>query len=413
MNHLTHIPDPDVRSHHIGRVFAASSRARTECMLWPGDRAAPHRAAAIAAGVVTAIAGAMAATTASAEVVAFDAQPELNSVEWRAFAEASGALISAPMEFSTHPEGALERDWFLCSHGAVIEGVCMNEVAFGSGALTGALAAPLSTGEGPLGETTFIYNAWVGAWEIVVSFRRPVVGVGIMTADHFNPFGVNAMTLELFDGLHGTGATIGAASSPSLNFQLNNRYFLGVVDTEARIRSVRLSCPNLHTDTVFIESVEVAVDPQIEDAPLASADVNLDGVIGGADLGLLMGAWGSGCVSADLDANGVVDGVDMGILLAQWNELPVGGDGGGDGGDREETLEPKPSVEPTSPAVAAASASRPARDPSHDHGGRAEESPGLGVSTASVPAGRPALRRADASMDPDALSRGVTGTRAR
>lgn len=304
-------------------------------------------AAGIAVAALSGIGG------ASAGVVAFDAQPQHNSVEWRTFAEASGAVLAAPMEFWAHPDGPLARDWFLCSHGAVIEGICMNEVAFGGGAATGALTEPLSTGEGPLGDTTFIYNAWAGAWEIVVSFRRPVVGVGIMTADHFNPFDVNAMTIEVFDDLHGNGATIGAASSPALNFQLNNRFFIGIVDTEARIRSFRLRCPNVHSDTVFIESIELAVDPAIEHEPLASADLNMDGIIGGADLGILMGAWGTACVTADLDASGVVDGVDMGILLAQWDEDPASG-GGGDGEGEERGDSAEPSLDGSSVGVATA-----------------------------------------------------------
>lgn len=49
------------------------------------------------------------------------------------------------------------------------------------------------------------------------------------------------------------------------------------------------------------------------------ADLNGDGVVGGADLGLLLGAWGAcaGC-AADLNGNGEVDGADLGLLLGAW-----------------------------------------------------------------------------------------------
>ena len=54
--------------------------------------------------------------------------------------------------------------------------------------------------------------------------------------------------------------------------------------------------------------------------PPAPGDLNNDGRVDGADLGLLLAGWGT-CGSpcpADLDANGVVNGADIGILLGNW-----------------------------------------------------------------------------------------------
>lgn len=53
--------------------------------------------------------------------------------------------------------------------------------------------------------------------------------------------------------------------------------------------------------------------------PAPSVDLTCDGVVDGADLGVLLAAWGPclGC-PADLDGNGVVDGADLGLLLAEW-----------------------------------------------------------------------------------------------
>jgi hypothetical protein len=56
--------------------------------------------------------------------------------------------------------------------------------------------------------------------------------------------------------------------------------------------------------------------------PLA-ADLNLDGAVNGADLGILLGEWGP-CVGTgwgcrgDLNRDGAVTGADLGILLGQW-----------------------------------------------------------------------------------------------
>lgn len=50
------------------------------------------------------------------------------------------------------------------------------------------------------------------------------------------------------------------------------------------------------------------------------ADLNCDGTVSGADLGLLLGAWGGdgAAIGADLDGSGVVSGADLGLLLGRW-----------------------------------------------------------------------------------------------
>lgn len=51
-----------------------------------------------------------------------------------------------------------------------------------------------------------------------------------------------------------------------------------------------------------------------------SPDLNGDGVVNGADLGLLLSAWGStgSGIVGDLNADGVVDGADLGALISAW-----------------------------------------------------------------------------------------------
>ncbi|HMN96893.1 MAG TPA: right-handed parallel beta-helix repeat-containing protein [Phycisphaerales bacterium] len=50
--------------------------------------------------------------------------------------------------------------------------------------------------------------------------------------------------------------------------------------------------------------------------PICIGDLDGDGAVDGADLGLLLGAWGT--AAADLDGDGVVDGADLGLLLGAW-----------------------------------------------------------------------------------------------
>ncbi len=50
-------------------------------------------------------------------------------------------------------------------------------------------------------------------------------------------------------------------------------------------------------------------------------DLNCDGVVDGADLGVLLSAWGSVLGhAADLNGDGVVDGADLGLLLGNWGK---------------------------------------------------------------------------------------------
>lgn len=52
----------------------------------------------------------------------------------------------------------------------------------------------------------------------------------------------------------------------------------------------------------------------------SAVDLNLDGLVDGADLSLLLLHWG-GIGAADLNLDGIVDGEDLGILLIRWGEV--------------------------------------------------------------------------------------------
>lgn len=53
--------------------------------------------------------------------------------------------------------------------------------------------------------------------------------------------------------------------------------------------------------------------------PIIYADLNQDGRVDGADLGMLLAAWASADPAADLNHNGSVGGEDLGLLLAAWS----------------------------------------------------------------------------------------------
>ena len=61
--------------------------------------------------------------------------------------------------------------------------------------------------------------------------------------------------------------------------------------------------------------------PDVCQAPCVSADLNNDRSVDGADLGVLLSAWGPAGpepTRADINGNGIVDGADLGVLLANW-----------------------------------------------------------------------------------------------
>jgi len=49
-------------------------------------------------------------------------------------------------------------------------------------------------------------------------------------------------------------------------------------------------------------------------------DIDGNGIVDGADLGALLGAWGTSDPAADLDGDGTVGGGDLGLLLGNWTE---------------------------------------------------------------------------------------------
>jgi len=71
------------------------------------------------------------------------------------------------------------------------------------------------------------------------------------------------------------------------------------------------------TATSTVTSVAISGKGPIAPPPPANpADLNHDGVVDGADLGILLGAWGT--AGGDINADGATDGSDLGLLLAAW-----------------------------------------------------------------------------------------------
>lgn len=91
----------------------------------------------------------------------------------------------------------------------------------------------------------------------------------------------------------------------------DNRIFYGV-GSPTPIERIRTIEPGNDVDGIVFDGVRSAT-PKL-------GDLDVDGSINGADLGILLAAWGS-CpepCGADVDGDGDVDGADLGALLTLW-----------------------------------------------------------------------------------------------
>ena len=66
----------------------------------------------------------------------------------------------------------------------------------------------------------------------------------------------------------------------------------------------------------MFEDVQIDAKVYFPDAP--NPDLNCDGEVNGADLGLMLVDWGDEWAPGDLNHDGVVDGADLGLMLAAW-----------------------------------------------------------------------------------------------
>ena len=75
-------------------------------------------------------------------------------------------------------------------------------------------------------------------------------------------------------------------------------------------------------DLLIIVACFGKTGPPWDPVECEQADVNEDGVVDGADLTILLGAWGTSNPAADLNGDGIVDGADLTILLGAWGPCP-------------------------------------------------------------------------------------------
>lgn len=108
----------------------------------------------------------------------------------------------------------------------------------------------------------------------------------------------SAGTVVLTQDLNGLGQ---AEAISNYEFSIAGTYYLRV-------------SPVTTTNDLQLYSASLTITP----VPAIPADLNGDGVVNAADLGVMLAAWGSSLASADINDDGIVDGNDLGLLLSSW-----------------------------------------------------------------------------------------------
>ncbi|MFO0963338.1 MAG: hypothetical protein U0625_10610 [Phycisphaerales bacterium] len=148
-------------------------------------------------------------------------------------------------------------------------------------------AAPMYVERLPTGEWIFGPDAVEGGWDTpgAENFVPPAYACGLpesgdALAAHFNPFAADACCCAF------------------------------VCASDAY-------CCQAHWDA-FCATAAAACAANC--APPCPGDLNGDGIVNGADIGMLLGAWGTS--TNDLTGDGIVNGADIGVLLGGWGVCP-------------------------------------------------------------------------------------------
>lgn len=221
-----------------------------------------------------------AASTAQAAVIGFVNNPTGNAADWANYLSGTGSTVMTVIDFESHPAGSLNGG-FYAGQGVTMSIVApfYEQVTDITGVPSGSFDCPCSFGEGafPLSRA-LIYGDQVS---LTVNFANAISAIGLLTGDHFDPFGVDPITIEAFDGVNGTGASLGLFQSFPRNYQLGYSYFMGVASTTNEIRSIVLTDGFSGTsDGVDLDNFQIAMVDVPEPATLGVLAVGVIGMLG-------------------------------------------------------------------------------------------------------------------------------------
>jgi len=150
----------------------------------------------------------------------------------------------------------------------------------------GSVMVGLNTGTSPAARRTFIWDAETGARSLETALQEE--------------FGIDLMGWQLSD-------------------------FPSPFNNNGSVNGISADGNAIIGTTLDPDTLEPSGWVAILTGGGTSPDLNGDGVVDGADLGILLAAWGDcpaeGDCPADLNGDGVVDGEDLGALLSAWGPI--------------------------------------------------------------------------------------------
>ena len=130
----------------------------------------------------------------------------------------------------------------------------------------------------------------------------------VMTLGNFNNVGWSVKCRN-FNYPGSFGFQVGICTSQAFGFYTNNASFNNGTSWSLFAFGADI-CTQIAQYSVVIERAQ------------CTGDLDGSGVIDGADLAGLLGAWGTPGSPADLDGDGTVGGADLGVLLGNWGTCP-------------------------------------------------------------------------------------------
>ena len=172
--------------------------------------------------------------------------------------------------------------------------------------LPGGSAGTADLDGGPVNLTSPVFDLESG--DATVSFNWWYVN------DDFGGTGEDSLLVQVSNGGPWVTAREIRNGSAGWNFSSFEVGDYVAPNSTVQIRFQAADSPNNSLTEVGIDDVMVQrIECEANDCP---ADLNGDGSIGGADLGLLIAAWGT--AAGDLNGDGTTDGADLGLMIAEF-----------------------------------------------------------------------------------------------
>jgi hypothetical protein len=142
----------------------------------------------------------------------------------------------------------------------------------------------------------------------------------VSNADVCNGFGVNPIMDGINEGAQAGGWPViwgGDSGSPAFVIDGAGRtVFVGLMNGGMQVSVPEMAAINAQIKAHGYSVTHVKLSSKIE-------DLNDDGKVDGADLAILLGAWGNSNIFMDINGDGKVDGEDLAKLQAAWGEYTM------------------------------------------------------------------------------------------